>query len=178
MNGFTTSGSTFVGATPPSWMAGLSQYASPEEWRTQGTAFIRNPLILKQRYDIANLGRFAAEQEANRPIFERQADIQRRQLSIESSMFNPSEYSAQIKQQRDYEKAQRNYEMRKLQFQNQALDWKRQMMGRFGFGGMGGFGGFGQGGSREYSPQSSLALTPMAGKPSWMNSYSTPKFPA
>lgn len=136
--------------------------------------FVSSPMIARQQayQDAQNriLEKDIAQKEAQQDLYGRQYEIQR-------SMFNPSEYTAQLKQQREFEKAQRDYDMRRLQFQNQALDWKRGMMSRFGFGG---FSGSSQGGmgSREYSPQSRLAPTPMVGKPSWMNSYSTPKFPA
>lgn len=137
--------------------------------------FVSTPRIVRREaYEQAQnriLEKDIAQKEAQLDFYGRQNEIQR-------SMFNPFEYEAQLQQQKEYEKSQRDYEIRRLQFQNQALDWKRGMMGRFGFSGLGGSGSSGSMGYREYSPQSRLAPTPMGGKPSWMNSYSTPKFPA
>jgi hypothetical protein len=56
-NPFSGGGSTFTGATPPSYLSGLSGLASPEEWKTQGTAFIQNPQMLQNRANMEQLGR-------------------------------------------------------------------------------------------------------------------------
>jgi hypothetical protein len=50
-------GSTFTGATPPSWLSGFSGLASPEEWKTQGTAFTQNPQMLQNRANMEQFGR-------------------------------------------------------------------------------------------------------------------------
>jgi len=54
---FSGGGSTFTGATPPSYLSGFSGLASPEEWKTQGTAFIQNPQMLQNRANMEQLGR-------------------------------------------------------------------------------------------------------------------------
>jgi len=55
--GWNIGGSTFSGATPPSYLSRLSSLASPEEWKTQGTAFIQNPQLLESRAKQEQLGR-------------------------------------------------------------------------------------------------------------------------
>lgn len=56
-NPFSGGGSTFTGATPPSWLSGFSGLASPEEWKTQGTAFTQNPQMLQNRANMEQFGR-------------------------------------------------------------------------------------------------------------------------
>lgn len=71
----------------------------------------------------------SGEQEMALKNQARQQEMQR----ISEGYWNPSEYSAYVKKQKEYEQAQLDYNMKQLQFRNQALDWKKQMMGGFGF---------------------------------------------
>lgn len=161
--GWPTGGSTFSGATPPSWLGGLAQYASPEEWRTQGSAFVLNPSMLEQRYKFTQLGRQAAEEEANRPMVERQAQIQRQQADLASRMFNPATYADDLRRQQEMER-------QKMAMENSAMMLRRKQMQQMG-------GRFGLGTNPEFlrglgiSPTESL-------QPSWSSNYRVPVFPA
>lgn len=54
---FGSGGSTFTSARPPSYLGGLSDLASSQEWMTQGTAFIQNPQMLEKRAQLEQAGK-------------------------------------------------------------------------------------------------------------------------
>lgn len=127
----------------------------------------------------------SGEQEMALKNQARQQEMQK----IADSYWNPSEYSGQIKKQKEYEQAQLDYNMKQLQFRSQAMDWKKQMMGGFGFGGSFSSSGGGMGysqqtpsygssgyGSSPFPWRETSASRSANMNQSWTN-YSSPQFP-
>lgn len=152
-------GSTFTGAQPPSWLSGLSSLATPEEWRTKGTAFIRNPQMLVNRAKLLQFGREFQQslEQSGKARMGDPTQAKQRAYSLEREM-------------EEFDRLKREADARRMQsqmaFQPQMEAIRSGIMGRMA----------GQLGVNL--PQSSQQVSTGAGyTPSWMRSYQTPSFP-
>ena len=156
----------FLGpANPPSYLSGLSDLATPEEWRTQGSAFVAFPNFLQSRASTASAGRaFQLEK------FQSQYD------PSSSDWFRESPEATKLRQYqmgRESEELERmkiSAEKSKLQsqmaFQPQMDAIRSGIMSRMG----GNFGANMPKSSSSYGRGTSYT-------PSWMQNYKTPSFP-
>jgi hypothetical protein len=111
----------------------------------------------KTRFEQLDFDRRLKESQSRT---QRDLDRQNQMRDIEYSTWNPAVYSQQLQKQKAYENAQIDFNMKQLQFRNEAMDWKKQMMQRFGFGRS-----TSSGGGMGYSQQ-----TPSYGSPSYGSS--------
>jgi hypothetical protein len=151
---FSGGGSTFGAATSPSYLSGFSGLASPEEWKTQGSAFIQNPQMLQNRANIASAGRkYQFETEAmGDPLAAGQRAYT---FGREEDELNRLRMAAEgIKLQSQ------------MAYQPQFDTLRSTIMGRMGEQ-------FGVSMPKPQTPYSSGT----GYNPSWMRSYQTPQFP-
>lgn len=184
---FSGGGSTFSAAKPPSYLSGLSSLATPEEWQTQGSAFVANPQMLQNRYQLEMLGSQRESQKAFQP-----QENELRRLGMESEKFgfedlkkrreveqaiergpraSEDEYGRYLGPDKNYEKAAQSL------YGQQLLQQKR--LGELGLqkaefeGSLLSGGGFrASSGSMGSMGQNSIPVGN-----SWMRSYQVPQFP-
>jgi hypothetical protein len=194
---FSGGGSTFTGAKPPAYLSGLASFASPEEWETQGTAFIQNPQMLEKRMQLSQLGRQNQFEMAamGDPI---QAGQRAYTLGRESEEFNRLKMSAEAKRLQDQMAFQPQMEAIRSGIMSRMAgslgislpQASRPYQSGTGYNPtrMSGFSPNYSTSQQQQRPPSMGALSTMSGgpqpagglmggQPSWMQSYQPPQFP-
>jgi hypothetical protein len=187
---FSGGGSTFTGATPPSWLSGLSSFASPEEWKTQGTAFIQNPQMLQNRYQLEMIG---SERERQKSFQPQQDELIR--LGMESEKFGLEDLKKRREIEQTIERGPRAYEDERGRYLGPDKNYERaaqslygqqllqqKRLGELGLqkaefeGSLLSGGGF-RASSGSMGSMGSMGQNSIPVGNSWMRSYQVPQFP-